>query len=305
MRLPKPIVDLYRDLRDRRLLLPGLALVIALVAVPALLSKSSSGSAGVPSGGSAASSAPTAAQPAVVAENIGVRDGKRLSTLTRKDPFKRHFSLPKLPGGNPGKLAPPTGTTTSTTPAATSSLPPATIPPATTPPSTTATPATPPPSQGTTTTSGSSPPTHPTKPGLYHAVVDLKIGQPDNLKRRNGVGALTELPHRSNPVVALLGATLDRTKAEFVVSQSVTSVQGGSSCAPRRSQCQLLVMKPGGKAKLRDSASGKTWVLRVLAIRLVRVHGGQGGSGGGSRKESSGGGAWGGDAAGFGSGVAR
>ncbi len=102
-------------------------------------------------------------------------------------------------------------------------------------------------------------------------MVDLKIGWPTKLEQRNGVKPLTELPHASNPIVALLRATLDRTSATFLVSRDVSSVQGGDGCAPDRSACQLLTMKPGGKAKLTDSFGGKTYVLKVLDIRLQRV----------------------------------
>ena len=114
-------------------------------------------------------------------------------------------------------------------------------------------------------------PSHPPQPRAYRAVVDLKIGEPKKLELHNGVKPLTELPHASNPIVALLGATLDRTSATFLVSRDVSSVQGGGGCAPDRSACQLLTMKPGGKAKLTNSLGGKTYVLKVLDIRLQRV----------------------------------
>ena len=263
---PKILVDLYRDLRDRRLLLPFGLLAGALVLVPLALSKSSHPSpppAIAPSAGKV-----SAAQPAVLTAEVGVRNyNKRLAAMKEKDPFKRHFKLPKLPGGNPGKLAPPSEA---------SAPAPAPSPSTSTSESTgSVTPSsagyTPTPSSGSTTTRTVTVPSHPPKPQAYRAVVDLKIGEPTKLEQRNGVKPLTELPHASNPIVALLGATLDRSSATFLVSRDVSSVQGGDGCAPDRSACQLLTMKPGGKAKLTDSFGGKTYVLKVLDIRLQRV----------------------------------
>ncbi len=263
---PKVLVDLYRDLRDRRLLLPFGLLAGALVLVPLALSKSSHPSpppAVAPSAGKA-----SAAQPAVLTAEVGVRNyNQRLAALKEKDPFKRHF---KLPGGNSGgKSAQPPQAGSAT------SVPPSSSTTSASAPTVSATPSsagyTPTPGSGSTTTRTVTVPSHPPKPQAYRAVVDLKIGEPTKLEQLNGVKPLTELPHASNPIVALLGATLDRTSATFLVSRDVSSVQGGGGCAPDRSACQLLTMKPGGKAKLTDSFGGKTYVLKVLDIRLQRV----------------------------------
>lgn len=264
---PKILVDLYRDLRDRRLLLPFGLLAAALILVPVALSKSSH-PASPPPVTAGAGGAPSAAQPAVLTDEVGVRNyQKRLAALKRKDPFKRHVKLPRLPGGNPGRLAkpgstpaatsgsvtppPPTGSGGSSSLGATS-----TTPPATTTESHTKT--------VTVERQNSAVP-------VYEGVVDLKIGFPTKLKKHDGVKPLTDLPHKSNAVVSLLGAALDGKTATFLVSRDVSSVEGGSSCTPHRSSCQLLTMKPGGKAKLTLTDTGKTYVLKVLDIRLVRV----------------------------------
>jgi hypothetical protein len=289
---PKILVDLYRDLRDRRLLLPLAFLAVGLILVPVALSKSSH-----PAPPSAASlgggSEVGAAVPAVMTEEVGVRAyKKRLAMLKEKDPFKRHLKLPALPGGNPGQLAAPPPTDVATTPPSSSTSASATSGEAVAPVSGSTSGLT---SSGNPTTTSSSSTTQtvtvpsgvPQQPRIYRTVVDLKIGTADKLKRRNSVKPLTELPHASNPVVALVGATLDRKRASFLVSRDIASVHGGSGCSPHRHECEILTMKPGGKAKLTDSASGKTYVLRVLAIRLVRVKLGQK-SGGGSGTSHSG-----------------
>jgi hypothetical protein len=295
---PKILADLYRDLRDRRLLVPFIALAVALILVPLALSKSSHRPTATPATAATGARAQvSAAEPAVMTETFGVRNfNKRLSALKQKDPFQRHFVLPKLPGGNPGKLAPPS---TSATPASTPTTAPTGAPAGSTPPATSPVTASPTSATPVTTTPTSTTPTrtvtvHSNSPSpglhLYHSVVDLKVGQPNKLKKREGVQPLTELPHESNPVVALMGASLDTTHAVFLVNRDVTSVQGGRSCAPSRSACQLLDMKPGGKAKLKDSADGKTYVLKVLDIRLVRDSSAHGKSGTTGPGKSHGGG---------------
>jgi hypothetical protein len=40
VRAPQLLTDLYRDLRDRRLMVPAVALAVALIAVPMALSSS-------------------------------------------------------------------------------------------------------------------------------------------------------------------------------------------------------------------------------------------------------------------------
>jgi hypothetical protein len=265
---PKILVDLYRDLRDKRLLLPFGLLAAALVLVPLALSTSSSPAPPAPTATAGAGDTPSAAQPAVLVHEVGVRNyHKRLVALKRKDPFKRHMKLPRLPGGNPGRLAKPASTVV---PASGSLAPPPTSgggsssslePTTTTPPATTTE------SQTRTVTVER----QDTSVPVYEGVVDLKVGLPTKLKKREGVKPLTDLPHSSNAVVSLLGAALDRKSATFLVSRDVSAVEGGSSCTPRRSACQLLTMKPGGKAKLTLADTGTTYVLKVLDIRLIRV----------------------------------
>src|SRR5215217_8072956 len=90
---PKFLDNLYRDMRDRRLLLPALALVIGLLAVPILLkSHTSTGtSSAVTATTSDASS--SEAIPAVVTQELGVTDYReRLNRLQSKNPFHQQYT---------------------------------------------------------------------------------------------------------------------------------------------------------------------------------------------------------------------
>src|SRR6266571_5111065 len=70
---PAFLNNLYRDMRDRRLLLPALALIFALIAVPVALSSSSATTAPPPAPAATGGSARDAAtSPAVLTEQLGV-----------------------------------------------------------------------------------------------------------------------------------------------------------------------------------------------------------------------------------------
>ena len=100
---PKFVNDLYSDLRDRRLLLPALALLVALVAVPLLLSGSSEPAVPPPVASAVDAEDAAAVAPAVLAEEVGVRNyRKRLAALRETNPFEQKFTLP-AGGGRRGR----------------------------------------------------------------------------------------------------------------------------------------------------------------------------------------------------------
>src|SRR5690348_17323257 len=123
MKVPQPLVDLYWDLRDRHLLpVVGLVLV-AIVAVPFLLSESNEEAPApvVPSGG-APSPEPIAgasgSRLTVVQSEPGLRAyKKRLKDDSPTDPFKQRYTGPVLAGtklGNGEGGGGGSGSTTST-----------------------------------------------------------------------------------------------------------------------------------------------------------------------------------------------
>ncbi len=87
---PQFLSDLYRDLRDRRMLLPVAALIIAIAVVPIGLAKSTPEAVPPPP---IAEGGQGAAEPAVLASEVGVRDyKKRLEQLKSSNPFEQKFS---------------------------------------------------------------------------------------------------------------------------------------------------------------------------------------------------------------------
>ena len=133
IQVPRAVEDLYRDMRDRRLLFPALALIVAIIAVPLALSASKE-----PAPAPAVFQPPEGSEavaPAVVTEQqVGVRDyRKRLEGLKSKDPFAGSFASDDASAAGDGELVDPPSTSTATstpTPSAssTTSSPPSTSP---------------------------------------------------------------------------------------------------------------------------------------------------------------------------------
>jgi len=275
IRTPRLASNLYRDLRDRRMLIPAIALVVALVAVPVLLKKSASSSPPPPAP-VADAGAPSAAEPAVVTREVGVTDyRRRLDQLHSKDPFRRHFmGLPKS-----SKLS----TTTPSTSSSTSSTSTAdTTAGGTTSLGASATPS-PSAATGATSVPGTGSAGSPTgkstqpsgqEPRLFAFRVSIAIGRPGHLTHRSNVKRLTLLPSPDKPMVAFLGVTSDGERALFSVSEDVSAVRGDGRCFPRRATCRYLALKAGDEAKLSYAPEGdRTYKLKLIDAHLAPVHG--------------------------------
>jgi hypothetical protein len=263
---PKFLSNLYRDLRDRRLLLPAGLLLVALIVVPLALSSSAATTSTSPpvpepTGGSKQEAATT---PAVLAEQLGVTDyQKRLEQVQSKNPFKRQYlDAPQ----DTGAASTSSGTTSSDPTVAsasgsTSSVSPSTSATASQPPS--------------TTTSGSTSPAAPSEPSepvLFVFEADLAIGVPGDLSRRRHVELGKFLPSEAKPMVAFAGATEDMKHALFLVSADVSSVTGDGRCVPGEDNCTLLKLKVGDEAKLAYAPeSDRVYKLRLMGIGLARA----------------------------------
>ena len=105
---------------------------------------------------------------------------------------------------------------------------------------------------------------------LYSWVADVKVGLKGSLERHDGVKNLEYLPKANTPILIFAGAKVNGEQASFLVSNDVSSVDGGV-CRPGRNQCQVLRMKPGDKASLDYAPDGKTYVLKLIHLRQVRV----------------------------------
>jgi hypothetical protein len=251
-KLQKFAGDVVHDLRSRNLLLPMVALLIAIVAVPILLkSNSDSGPSVVASTDTSRAAGP--GDSAVVAYNPGVRNYKQRLKDPAKDPFVQQFrSVPhtSTSSGNPVLQATvPSNVSTGVGGGTTNSG-----------------------GSGTTGGGGGGK----TKPGkvtektkYFWWVSDVQVGeagtQPPTI---SNVQPFQFLPSQDKPVLTYMG-TVGGNQAIFLVSKDVTSIGGEGTCFPSVDACQLLGVNAGKGADLIYGPDGKTYHVQVLAVRRV------------------------------------
>jgi hypothetical protein len=281
---PRFLNDLYRDLRDRRLLIPVAGLLVAIVAVPFLLNAGSSAPPPPPAPAAAAHQDSANVAPAVLVTDTGVRDyKKRLAELKKTNPFKQKYALP-----TPKSVALEKSGSSSSSPSSSSTAPPATtssgdastsIDTTVTDTSTgssssgsvtTDTTVT---TDGTGSTASSGPQTKPPKPEVrfYAGRIDVTVGQLGDANRLDDVRYLDLLPNDKAPVVAFLGLANGAQGAVFSVSRDVVETDGDGTCAPKKpAPCEFLTLNTGDQETLK-LADGTTYRLRLLHTHVVRV----------------------------------
>jgi hypothetical protein len=276
--------DFYRDLRDRRLLLPIAGLAVAIVAVPMLIGGGSEATAPPPPP-AAASGEEAELAPAVLATDPGVRDYReRLATLKKTNPFVQKFSLPdpeqaalesvadasgsaesgsasvdsvSTGGGGASSDSSITDTVTDTTVSdgggdVTTSTDTVTS------------------SEDTTNDANHhKPPSTITR--FYAGRIDVSVGPQGDAKRLDDVRILDFLPNEKNPVVAFLGLSHGADAAVFSVSRDVVKTEGEGSCSPKPpAGCEYLTLHEGEQRTL-SFADGTTYRLRLLHTNVVAV----------------------------------
>ena len=266
---PQILTDLYRDLRDRRLLPLVLVLVVGMVVVPVALKSSANPVPPTPLppvNTAANAKAPT--EPITVS-NPGVRDYKqRLSGDSSKDPFVQQFQVPigtSTTDTGTGDTGGGGGTTTG---------------------------------GGTDTgtaapTGGSGGPQPQTQSKYYFYRLKVRSGVAGkDLKLHEAVGPLDPLPSNKVPVAQFLGVTTDTNfnakTAVMLVNFAVSSVDGEGSCTYAGTYCQLLTLKPGQHEDF-TWTNGVVYRIQLVNFNLIArnqlpdVKGGNGdGSGNGN-----------------------
>lgn len=250
--------DLYRDLRDRRLLPVVIVLAVAIVAVPILLGGGSSPPPPTPPADVEAAGVhgSSTLSPVVLAEVPGLRDyRKRLSRFQSRDPFKQQMVGSHTAQGGDGNLE-QTGSGTST--AAPTSPSDVTPPPSETP-------------TDTTTDGGATPPGGGGKGGkpddrVVETTIDVRVGRAGKTKVLKGVEPLQFLPGDKRPVVQFVEGDKDGTHAAFVVSPDVTETAGDGRCDPGRNDCQYVLMEKGDLRTFVYGDKQETYRLQILAI---------------------------------------
>jgi hypothetical protein len=253
------LTNLWADLVDKRLWPVLVALVVALVAIPLLLLKSSGdgsrSTAPVPPAAAASDAQ------AVVAVDGTAIPGVRLRGSSR-DPFRGRGLPPGVastssPGPGPAAPGPSTGAPTGSAGSGAGGI---SSPGGTGVDGTGSGSGGGAPSSGSSPgTSGSGPPSSPSQPPVI-----VRFGKAGASAQRRVVAPLEALPSHSNPVVVYLGD--HGGKAEFLVSSDVVP-SGQVTCKPSKEVCQKAYIAPGHTVSL-DAAGtdGNTqYVIEVLS----------------------------------------
>jgi hypothetical protein len=249
--------DVIYDLRNRNLLLVAVMLVVAIIAVPVLVSKSSSDAASpIDLSAQAGAESTPESQSAVVAYQPGIRNFKqRLNGLSAKDPFKPQFTA-----------------TAATDAAGATSLDQVTSSSSSAPGQTTSTGGGSGGSGGGSSGGGGSGGGgKTTTETLYtYYVTSVSTGESGGtLAQLNKISQFQFLPSVDKPVLVYLGTTSGGSQALFLVSKDVTSVGGNGTCFPTADACQLLGLSAGAGTDMIYGPDGKTYHLQVDKIKRV------------------------------------
>jgi hypothetical protein len=250
------LLDLWHDLRAKRLAPVAAVLALALVAVPVVLSKPSETPAPPPP---TARKAPDPkdlkALASVKLEQTDER-GSSLDMFDPSDPFRPPKKVTKR-SNQDGDVA---STVAGETPSSGGDTG-----------STGETPST----GGGTTGGGETPSTGggdaPTTTVQYRYVVDLTFTSNGRTRHVKSMERLDMLPSQESPLLLFLGVTANAGNAVFLVDSTLEAA-GEGKCKPRASECAFLYIGAGSEHEFTNE-EGDSYTLRINEIRKVKVDG--------------------------------
>jgi hypothetical protein len=261
----KFFLELWHDLRAKRLWPVALLLVVALVALPVVLKKKASNTVSSTPPAASASSAGNNASKAVVVADTDNTNNSTLGVFNKKDPFKPDHAV--LAAAHPKSSSPSNNNSSSSSPSNGGGSNPSSG--NTTPPS----------SGGSDQTGGSSP-TTPSKPeapkGPFAYTVDVRFGKRGLTRVHHDVQKLDVLPNQNNPLLVFLGVNTAGDTAVFLTDTSLKAA-GEGKCKPDGDTCSFLYLKLDKDSNTEDlsevaaDGSGTEYTLTLLAIHKVPV----------------------------------
>jgi hypothetical protein len=248
-RIRKFFGDIVYDLRSRGLLPVVILLLVAMVAVPVLISRGNKSTPASLQPAAASVKPSPEAETAVVSYHPGgLRNYKqRLNDLSAKDPFHSEFAHSAAAASQLESTVTPTetGTGTSTTASTDSSS-----------------------SSTVVDTGGSGHKKHKSSKAKATYQVNLLAGDANTtLTPFNNVASMTPLPSASSPLIIYYGLSSDHGAALFLVSNRVSSVSGPGTCVPAPDDCALLSVAQGQAEDLQYPPDGKTYRVVVAEIK--------------------------------------
>jgi hypothetical protein len=256
--MKEQVLDIWADLRERRLWPVAVALLVALVAVPVVLVKPAEET---PSQAATSTSAAGSGNPLAKQSLVKAFEAKPLVAISKldqfsaKDPFKPIEQLKPLTASN---VVAVTGNGAGATSGG------ATTPSGASTPSggnQTSTP-------GTGGGQGGTTP-KPTTPKKYTYVVDLTFRAGKDSQRYQSFNRLGMLPSQASPLLVYLGVDGTASQAAFLVDSTLTA-SGEGQCRPSTTSCGVVYLKPGEKETF-DDGHGHSYELVLDQIRKVLV----------------------------------
>jgi hypothetical protein len=262
--------QIVKELRDARLWPIAVGLLVALVAIPVVLSKpAKSPSSTVPSTPPSAASAVSELKPIVELTSASTQsERKSVQRLPRKNPFAPlvHAQSDAGTGSAPGGLASAgigSGTTGSS--GATAATGGGTAGSTSGSVGSTGGGSTGGGSTGSTGSSGGG--TNTTTSYTYMA--DVRFGEVGKTKQYD-VLQLRALPSSDVPVVVFMGATSEGDTAVFLVG-SGAAVTGEGKCKPTEDECVFLYLKPDETAQIAVGDATGALTTYELKLREIKV----------------------------------
>lgn len=251
------LLDLWLDLREKKLAPVAVLLLLGIVAVPIVLANG----ANTPAPVQAPATATTAsAAPVIQSQPAEGPVSSKLQTFSPRDPFEPTSRVATTGGSTTG------GTTGGTT----------TTPPGGGAPTGGGTPG-----AGGGGTTGSQPDTGggtggttgETKTTLYTYTVDLRFGEGGDVQAYKDVKRLELIPNADNPKIVFLGVTTTGKTAVFLVDSNIGVDTAGGRCRPSADECTFLYLRPDAEhdEALLTDADGTVYHLRLLDINRVAV----------------------------------
>jgi hypothetical protein len=254
--------SVWDELLERRLWPLALALVVAIVAIPVVLSKPSK----QPSVPPPAPAATGGASPGVAFQPAVSTQGKKSSEIRKnlrqfnhKNPFTPQGLSAAASSASAGTAQPVVGAAAAGTTASTgtgavggsSSSGSATV------------------QGGSTGSTGTSSPGTQTKTFFYTYTVDVKFGKTGKTDAKT----LTEfraLPSSKDPVVIFMGVRSDGKTAVFLVSASATTT-GDAKCQPSDTECTFLYIKKDDVQTIESVSSDGAITDYTLKLKDISV----------------------------------
>lgn len=262
---PGVVQDLWRDLRDKRLLPVVVLLFVATLAVPILVG---GGEEPPPTGTGAdigaiagGGSETPEAEPVVVAYVPGIRDEEeRLRAFKARNPFAQQYAGPSKSAVK--ELEQAEAQTVEATAAAEETGIAAEEAVRAEIASTT--------DSGSSGGGGNGGSGNGGKAVLFTWEVDVKIGPIGEAKKLKGVKQGEFLPGLKRPVVMFVSANADKGEALFYVSRDVSSTSGDGRCLPNRQACEFLLLKTGQQHRLEYEPEGRAYRLKLSKVELKK-----------------------------------